>query len=334
MTRPVIAIDIMGGDVGPTVTVPSAYRFARTHADCELVLFGQCNGLNVDYGDPPANIRWIHVDAEVHMGEKLSSVFRRSSSTSMGQALLAQANHEAHATVSAGNTGALMGLAYKILGNLDGVLRPAIMSTFPTLTAEDVYILDLGANTTCQVEHLMQFAMIGNFYAQSSGIIDPKIGLLNIGVEANKGHKLIKEAHAALKHMDINYVGFIEPNQIYSNQVDVIVCDGFTGNILLKSCEGTSKFLKFIYKEAFGSSFLGKFTSFLLRNQLKHKLKKYDPKFRNGAMIVGLDGIVVKSHGSACVDAFQNALKLAYQSIKHLPNQKLKSAISSLEVNL
>jgi glycerol-3-phosphate acyltransferase PlsX len=334
MTRPVIAIDIMGGDVGPTVTVPSAYRFAHSHSDCDLVLYGQCNELDVNYGDPPENIKWVHVDAEVHMGEKLSSVFRRSASTSMGQALLAQANGQAHATVSAGNTGALMALAYKILGNLEGILRPAIMSTFPTLTADDVFILDLGANTTCQVEHLQQFAMIGNFYAQSSGVNQPRIGLLNIGVEANKGHKLVKETHAALQKMNLNYVGFVEPNQIYSNQVDVIVCDGFTGNILLKSCEGTSKFLKYIYKEAFGSSILGMLASFLLRNKLRHKLKKYDPKFRNGAMIVGLDGIVVKSHGSACVDAFQNALKLAYQSIKHQPNQQLKSALATMEVSL
>ncbi|MDG2348405.1 MAG: phosphate acyltransferase PlsX [Gammaproteobacteria bacterium] len=322
-----IAIDAMGGDFGPEVTIPCANRFASNFPNCKLILYGDKKQISPFIDDAISNIEFVHCSAEVHMGEKITSVFRKYKSTSMGKAINAQLNDEISATVSAGNTGALMAISYKVLKTLDGILRPAIISSLPTKSAKDVFVLDLGANVTCSVDHMTQFALMGEFVAKSKGIKQPRIGILNIGEESNKGNDLIKQSFVALKNMPINFIGYIEPTRLYSDEVDVVVCDGFTGNILLKSCEGTSKFLKYIYQEAMTSSFLGMLTSFLLKKHLKAKLKKYDPKFRNGAMFVGLNGIVVKSHGGACVDAFYNAIHMAYELSLANPHVELKTLI-------
>lgn len=320
-----IAIDAMGGDFGPEVTVPSANLFASKNPNCKIILYGDRKKILPFMDENLSNIELVHCSAEVHMGEKITSVFRRYKSTSMGKAVSAQLNNEILATVSAGNTGALMAISYKVLKTLNGILRPAIISSFPTKSAKDVYVLDLGANVSCSVEHMVQFASMGEFVAKSKGIQNPRVGILNIGQESNKGNDLIKQSFDALKAMPINFIGYIEPTRLYSDEVDVVVCDGFTGNILLKSCEGTSKFLKYIYQEAMTSSVLGMLTSFILKKHIKAKLKKYDPKFRNGAMFIGLNGIVVKSHGSACVDAFYNAIQMAYELSLANPHIELKT---------
>ena len=313
MSMITIAIDAMGGDFGPEVTVPSANKFAANHSDCNLILYGDRKKMSPFVDQSIKNIQFVHCASEVLMSDKISSVFRKFKSTSMGKAVNAQLNGNVSATVSAGNTGALMAISYKVLRTIEGVLRPAIISSFPTKSAKDVYVLDLGANVTCSPENMAQFALMGDFVAKSKAIKNPRVGILNIGEETNKGSKLIKASYDAIKALPINFIGFIEPTKLYSDEVDVVVCDGFTGNILLKSCEGTSKFLKFIYQEAMTSSLFGMITSFLLKKQIKSKLKKYDPKFRNGAMFIGLNGIVVKSHGSACVEAFYNAIETAYE---------------------
>lgn len=328
MSNIAIAIDAMGGDFGPEVTVPSANRFASNFPNCKLILYGDKKRLLPFIDETISNIEFVHCSEEVHMGEKITSVFRKYKTTSMGKAVDAQLNNAISATVSAGNTGALMAISYKVLKTLDGILRPAIISSLPTKSAKDVFVLDLGANVTCSVDHMIQFALMGEFVAKSKGIKKPRIGILNIGEESNKGNDLIKQSFDALKNMPINFIGYIEPTRLYSDEVDVVVCDGFTGNILLKSCEGTSKFLKFIYQEAMTSSFLGMLTSLLLKKHLKTKLKKYDPKFRNGAMFVGLNGIVVKSHGSACVDAFYNAIHMSYELSLANPHVELKTLIA------
>tara|TARA_X000000950_G_C13849254_1_gene633727 strand:+ start:475 stop:1485 length:1011 start_codon:yes stop_codon:yes gene_type:complete len=331
MTNNAIAIDAMGGDFGPEVTVPSANKFATLHPDCKILLYGDRKKITPFINESLTNITVIHCACEVQMGEKISSVFRRFKSTSMGQSIHAQHDGEVTATVSAGNTGALMAIAYKVLKTLPGVLRPAIISGYPTKTAKEVFMLDLGANINCSVENLIQFALMGEFVAKSKGIAEPRIGLLNIGEEQNKGNHLIKASFSAFKQLPINFIGYIEPNQIYSDKVDVVVCDGFTGNIMLKSCQGTAKFLKLIYQEALTSSWFGKLCGFLLKNTIKSKLKQYDPKFRNGAMLIGLNGIVVKSHGSACMDGFYNAISLAHELSSANPHSQLQASLKQNE---
>ncbi|MEE2769595.1 MAG: phosphate acyltransferase PlsX [Pseudomonadota bacterium] len=333
MSNVTIAIDAMGGDFGPEVTVPSSNKFALAHPDCNFILYGDKKKISPFVDSSIKNIQIKHCSSEVLMGEKISSVFRKFKSTSMGCSISAQLENQVSATVSAGNTGALMAISYKLLKTIDGILRPAIISSLPTKSAKDVFVLDLGANVTCTVDNMIQFALMGSFVAKSKGITNPRIGILNIGEEKNKGSLLIKETYEVLEKMPLNFVGFIEPTRLYSDEVDVVVCDGFTGNILLKSCEGTSRFLKYIYQEALTSSFFGLLMSFFLKKHIKSKLKKYDPKFRNGAMFIGLNGIVVKSHGSACVDGFYNAIQMAYDLSNANSNIQLNHLINELEKN-
>ena len=331
MSMITIAIDAMGGDFGPEVTVPSANKFSSNHPNCNLILYGDRKRMSPFIDQTISNVKFIHCSSEVLMSDKISSVFRKFKSTSMGKAVSAQLGSNVSATVSAGNTGALMAISYKVLKTLNGILRPAIISSFPTKSAKDVYVLDLGANVSCNPEHMAQFALMGDFVAKSRGIKKPRVGILNIGEEENKGSKLIRASFDVISKLSINFVGYIEPTKLYSDEVDVVVCDGFTGNILLKSCEGTSKFLKFIYQEAMTSSFFGKMTAFLLKKQIKSKLKKYDPKFRNGAMFIGLNGIVVKSHGSACLEAFYNAIETAYELSLANPHDEIINSIDGIK---
>lgn len=310
-----LAIDAMGGDFGPETTVIASIKYVKDHPDVSVILYGDEKIIWKYLDSNHPRIRIQHCETSVKMSEGLIATFKRYLKSSLGQSIQAQINKQADATVSGANTGALMAVAKKILKTLPGIDRPAIISSFPTKKSKNTWLLDLGANIECDILNMMQFALMGTYVAIGQGISLPRVAILNIGHERNKGNQLIKKSDVLFQKLPINYIGYIEPTQIYSDIADVVVCDGFSGNILLKSCEGTSKFLKFVYSEMFKSSFVGSIVGYFMKTQLKSRLRFIDPKFRNGAMLIGLNGIVVKSHGAACAEAFYNAIQLAHQTI-------------------
>ncbi|MAJ82268.1 MAG: phosphate acyltransferase [Legionellales bacterium] len=310
-----IAIDAMGGDFGPESTVIAACRYVQNNPDVSIILYGDKNVIQRYMSDSIKNITIEHCKKSIKMTDGLLATLKRYMHSSLGKSVEAQIKHSADVTVSAANTGSLMAVSKRILDTIPGIERPAIVSSFPTKTDKNTWLLDLGANIECDMLNMMQFAMMGTYVSIGQGISQPRVAILNIGHEPHKGNKLIKQSDAMFKKLPINYIGYIEPTQIYSDIADVIVCDGFSGNILLKSCEGTSKFLKFVYSETFKSSLMGRITAYLMKTQLKTRLRYIDPKFRNGAVLMGLNGMVVKSHGSACAEAFYNAIQLAHKSV-------------------
>tara|TARA_A100001015_G_scaffold316581_1_gene431261 strand:- start:5376 stop:6401 length:1026 start_codon:yes stop_codon:yes gene_type:complete len=310
-----IAVDAMGGDFGPESTVIASCRYVQNNPDVSIALYGDSTTIKKYISDSIKNISVHHCDKSIKMSDGLLATLKRYMQSSLGKSVEAQITQNADVTVSAANTGSLMAVSKRILNTIPGIERPAIVSSFPTKTDKNTWLLDLGANIECDMLNMMQFAMMGTYVAICQGISQPRVAILNIGHEPHKGNRLIKQSDALFKKLPINYIGYIEPTQIYNDFADVVVCDGFSGNILLKSCEGTSRFLKYVYNETFKSSILGRLTAYLMKTQLKTRLRYIDPKFRNGAVLMGLNGIVVKSHGSACAEAFYNAIELAHRSL-------------------
>ena len=310
----IIALDAMSGDHGPEVVIPAACQALRNHSNIRLILVGQKNVLsplmeNLSNKFPD---RWeIHEAAEVvGMDESPTSVLRSKKDSSMRVALNLVKDGLAHACVSAGNTGALMATARFVLKTLPGIDRPAIMASLPTQTGLGVRVLDLGANVDSSPESLFQFAVMGSIVASAVlGIKEPRIGLLNIGEEDIKGNDLVKKASVLLAQSKaLNYVGYVEADAIFKGAVDVCVCDGFVGNVLLKSAEGLANLIGHMVKETIKESWWAKLLiipAFPVLNCVK---KKIDPKRHNGAVLLGLNGIVVKSHGGADMLAFSYAI--------------------------
>lgn len=319
MSKICIAVDVMGGDFGPETTVPASCRFAADHPEIEIALYGDEAVIKKYVFSEIENIKIFHCERNIKMHDGLLSALKRYHLSSIGRAIQSLQARKSQAVISAANTGVLMAISRKILRTLNGIHRPAIISSFPTKKRRDTWIVDLGANIQCNVSNMVQFAIMGIYVAKTQGITNPRVALLNIGHEKHKGNTLIKECNEIFQLMNLNYIGYVEPSQIYSDMADVIVCDGLSGNILLKSCEGTSKFLKFVYNETFKSSWFGYLLGYFFKTKIRSSMKFYDPKFRNGALLFGLDGLVVKSHGSACVDAFYNAILLAYRTIEVNP---------------
>lgn len=310
-----IAIDAMGGDFGPDVTVPAAQRALKSHADLELVLVGQqdklqeqVNKLGLD-NDP--RIRIQHASEIVGMDESPAIALKKKKDSSMRIAINLVKQGEVHACISAGNTGALMATSKFVLKTIPGIHRPAICTSLPTITGH-THMLDLGANIDCSAEHLMQFAVMGSVLAQS---VDdnpkPSIGLLNIGSEAIKGNEVVKEASKLITGTSLNYAGFIEGDDIYTGKVDVVVSDGFVGNVSLKTAEGLASLVTTVLKTEFKRNILSKLAALIALPVLKAVRHTLDPRQYNGASLLGLNGIVIKSHGSADVDSFYNAIKIA-----------------------
>ena len=336
MTDKVIALDAMGGDYGPKVVVPAALGVLKQFPDLSLILVGDrdkiSSMLTKHHASETDHLKIHHSTEVVEMDEKPSHALRYKKDSSMRVAINLVHQGQAQACVSAGNTGALMATARFVLKTLPGIDRPAILGRLPTRRGT-VRMVDLGANIDSTVENLFQFAVMGAVVAESvDGIARPKIGLLNIGEEEIKGNEQVKQTGQLLSQTSfINYIGYIEGSDINTGGiVDVIVCDGFIGNVAIKTSEGVSKLISHIIRRAYNKNWMTKIALFLSRNILAEVREEINPANYNGASLVGLRGIVIKSHGSAQVDGFTTAIREAISEVENQVPERISGRLSQL----
>ncbi|MGU3493625.1 phosphate acyltransferase PlsX [Xanthobacteraceae bacterium A53D] len=331
-----IAIDAMGGDHGPE-TVLAGVEIARVrHPDAQYVLFGdeaRINPILERYPALAAASRVVHTDVVVGMADKPSQALRRGRyRSSMWRTIDAVKNHEAGAAVSAGNTGALMAMAKVNLRTMPGIDRPAIAGIWPTLRGESV-VLDIGASIGATSSSLIEMAIMGSAMARTLFDIEkPTVGLLNVGTEEIKGAEEVKEAGRILREEgvpDVNYHGFVEGNDIGAGTVDVVVTEGFTGNIALKTAEGTVKQMAHYLRTAMGRSLRARIGYLFARDAFAVLREKMDPGRSNGGIFLGLNGVVIKSHGGANAEGFAAAVDLAYDMVRHQLLQRIEKSIVS-----
>jgi glycerol-3-phosphate acyltransferase PlsX len=325
-----IAIDAMGGDFGPRVTLPAVLKSLEALPQLHVHLYGNEKKLQTKVHP---RLKIIHCEDEIHMDDKPARILRGKPDASMRRALESVHANETDGCVSAGNTGALMALGRLILKTHVGIDRPAIVSSIPTHTGECI-MLDLGANVGCSSEQLRQFAVMGALQAQIKlGIKHPKVGLLNVGSEDIKGTEQVKLASMLIKELDdINYIGFIEGNDIYEGTADVVVCDGFVGNITLKASEGLISLVTHYIREEFSSSLTRRLIAYFALPILMKLKNRLSPTLRNGASFLGLQGVVIKSHGNANEDAFYNAIIQAHDEIESGFCPLLTKRMESLQI--
>ena len=330
-----IALDAMGGDHGPVVIIPAALNALKKNNDLKLILVGDqaqlMAALQQQGGDVGERLTIQHASQQVAMDESPALALRSKKDSSMRVAINLVKDGTASACVSAGNTGALMATARFVLKTLPGVDRPAIISTLPAIKGH-THMLDLGANVDSTAEHLFQFAVMGSVLTCAVENIErPTVGLLNIGSEEMKGNERVKEAALLLTDStNINYVGFVEGDDIFKGTVDVVVCDGFVGNVALKTCEGVAKMLSSSLKEEFLRTPLTKLAALCAKPVLNAFRAKYDPRNYNGASFVGLTGIVVKSHGGADEHSFETAIREAITEVEKDVPRLIGSQLESL----
>ena len=329
-----IAIDCMGGDHGPVVTVPAALSFLRSRPAANVILVGQeevilplLGAAQSEFG---ARLRLRPASQVVTMDDPPAIAMRNKKDSSMRVAVDLVKTGEASAAVSAGNTGALMAISRFVLKTLPGIDRPAIASILPSMTGH-TYVLDLGANVDCSAEHLLQFGVMGSsLVAAIEHKERPSVGLLNIGEEAIKGNDVVKEAGELLRASGLNFYGNVEGNDIYEGTVDVVVCDGFVGNVALKTSEGLAQMFGAFLKQEFSRSPLTKLMALLAMPVLKRFKQRVDHRQYNGAPLLGLRGVVLKSHGSADVVAFANALARAADAASNRLIERISERMASM----
>jgi glycerol-3-phosphate acyltransferase PlsX len=334
---PRIAIDAMGGDSGPEVMIAGAAKAWRRRDDLNFILFGDETRIRVElakYRGLSGVCQIVHCDDVITGDDKPSQAIRRAKTTSMGLAIAAIKDGSAQAAVSGGNTGALMAMAKLALRTMPGIDRPALAALLPTLGANDLVMLDLGANTECNTSNLVQFAVMGAAYARVVLELErPRVQLLNIGTEELKGTDELKEAAAILRgseHLHMQFDGFIEGDKLSRGDVDVIVTDGFSGNIALKSLEGTARFVTDLLKRAFTSSVRSKI-GFLISRPATELLRHHlDPNTHNGAVFLGLNGLVVKSHGGANDTGVANAIRVAARMVREDLTRKITEDLANV----
>jgi glycerol-3-phosphate acyltransferase PlsX len=315
-----VAIDAMGGDHGPHVTVPAALQVLKQNNEINIVLVGLTDAIEAELRAHGAKVgprlRIHHASEVVHMDEPPQSALRGKKDSSMRVAINLVKSGEASACVSAGNTGALMAIARFVLKTLPGIDRPAIASTLPTQKGQ-VYMLDLGANADCTAEHLLQFAIMGAMLVSCVEHKErPTVGLLNIGSEDIKGNEVVKQAGELLRASHLNFYGNVEGNDIYKGTTDLIVCDGFVGNVALKTSEGLAQMMGRFLTMEFKRNLFTKLTALVAMPVLRAFKRRLDPRRYNGASFLGLRGIVVKSHGGADSFAFQHAIDTAIEEAR------------------
>lgn len=316
-----IAVDAMGGDFGPRVTVPATVKALERHPGLTIKLVGQTDSLTPFVRNLSVSMRnrlqLVQADGVIGMDAKPSHILRKCHDSSLYIALQQVAEGQADACVSAGNTGAMMAIGRRVLSMLQGIDRPAIVTAVPTLSGH-CYMLDLGANVDCTAEHLLQFAIMGSVMTEAvDGTASPRVGLLNIGQEAIKGNEQVKLASALIESYGrLNYIGYIEGGDIFAGKADVVVCDGFVGNIALKSSEGVSRLIADRLRVGFGRTLYRRTLAWLARPVLTELQQQLDPSRRNGASFLGLQGIVVKSHGAANLACFGFAIDQAVAEVK------------------
>ena len=335
-TRLTLSIDAMGGDNAPEMVVEGVEIALENLSNVDFLLFGNKKLLVPLLNKCPIvkNACVVrHTEDVVSNDEKAGAALRSGRNSSMRLAINAVRDGEAAGIVSAGNTGALMAMAKFVLKTLPGIDRPAIASYFPTERGQSI-MLDLGANVICDSDNLVQFAVMGEVFARNVlGLAQPSVGLLNVGSEQLKGHESVQLAFNALQNIDlpIKFHGFIEGDDIAKGTVDVIVTDGFTGNIALKTAEGTAKMFGTFLKECLLSSFTAKLGAILVKPALKKFRLRLDPRSYNGAMFLGLNGICVKSHGGTDGLGFANALEVAVELIRDGLNDVIKEDLAHLD---
>ena len=315
-----VAVDCMGGDHGPKVTLPACREFLDAHAEAQLIMVGLPE-VFVGFSHPRARI--VTASEVVTMDDPLEIALRKKKDSSMRVTIQQVKEGAAQAAVSAGNTGALMAISRYVLKTLDGIERPAIAGQIPNATGGATTVLDLGANVDCTAEHLLQFAVMGA--ALVSALYEdkqqPSVGLLNIGEEVIKGNEVIKKAgellRSAAKNGDLNFYGNVEGNDIFKGHVDIVVCDGFVGNVALKTSEGLASMFGTFLKAEFSKNIFTKLAAIAAYSVLNAFKNRFDHRRHNGAALLGLRGLVFKSHGSADVMAFGTALNRAYDAARN-----------------
>ena len=321
-----LAIDAMGGDIGAVAIVPAVLEVLGEQSDVNFILVGQQDIIEPLWQQHDksfaARFRIHHASQTVAMGERAQDALRKKKDSSMRVALNLVKEGVANACVSAGNTGALMATARFVLKTIPGIDRPAMLSRIPAHHGH-THMLDLGANADCSAQHLLQFAIMGSVVAADlNGIARPRVGLLNIGQEDIKGNELVQEAAKLLQHSALNYIGFIEGNDIFSGEVDVVVTDGFTGNVALKTMEGLVSMLGSTLKTEYTRTPLRRLSALASLPVINAVKKRFDPRQHNGASMVGLKGVVIKSHGSADAYSFAHAIRVAIvEARKGVPSQ-------------
>ena len=338
MSLPRIAVDAMGGDEGVRVMVEGAALARRRHDKFKFLLVGDKRRIEAALDNHPGlsgASEILHCEDVVGGEERPTQALRRAKTTSMGLAVDAVKRGDAGAAVSAGNTGALMAMSKLALRMLPGIDRPALAALLPTLEDDDVIMLDLGANRECDARNLVQFALMGAAYARIvSGKEAPRVRLLNIGTEETKGTEELQEAAAQLRQatgLDLRFDGFVEADKINRGEVDVVVTDGFSGNIALKAIEGTARFVTDLLRAAFTSSVRSKI-GFLVSRPATELLKHHlDPNNHNGAVFIGLNGVVVKSHGSASAAGVANAVAVAARLLEDKLTERIAHDLSQLD---
>ncbi|NBV71908.1 MAG: phosphate acyltransferase PlsX [Burkholderiaceae bacterium] len=317
-----LAVDAMGGDFGVAVTIPACCDFLHSHPDAMVIAVGDPKLLNEAIKQCNAEMlnrfQIIGASEIVLMDDPIEVALRRKKDSSMRVAIEQVQQGQAHAVVSAGNTGALMAISRYLLKTLDGIDRPAIATAIPNELGKGTTVLDLGANADCEPIHLLQFAQMADVMLRVvNGNTSPSIGLLNIGEEVIKGNDVVKQAAELLRQSNLNFYGNVEGNDIFKGTTDIVVCDGFVGNVVLKASEGLAKMMSGMIREEFSRSLLTKLMGLAALLPLGRVRKRVDHRRYNGAVLLGLRGCVIKSHGSADRFAFKVALERAYDAAKN-----------------
>ncbi|KJY83458.1 phosphate acyltransferase [Vibrio galatheae] len=330
-----VALDAMGGDFGPRVTVPAAVQALSHFPELKVILIGDQNAITTQLSllgyQPNARLSIQHADRVISNTEKPSLALRNHQGTSMGTALDLVADQQADACVSGGNTGALMALSRFKLKLLPGIERPALISALPTAAGNRTWMLDLGANVSSDADSLFQFAVMGSALVEQYLPSPPRVAILNIGAEEIKGNDLVKRCAEMLENTrSVNFVGYIEGNQLLHDAADVVVCDGFVGNVCLKTCEGTAQLFIDKLKSSMMSSSIKDWIARKLFSGLFNELKTLNPDQYNGASLLGLRGIVIKSHGNADVDAIINAVGEALHEVKRQVPSRISDRLEAV----
>ena len=331
-----IALDAMGGDHGADTVIPAALNILKQRDDLRIILVGDQSRLETLLAHAGSSItddrlRIHHASEVVDMDEAPSRALRLKKDSSMRVAIDLVKQGQAQACVSAGNTGALMATARYVLKTLPGIDRPAISTEIPSIEGY-TQVLDLGANVDCTAEHLFQFAVMGSVLANAvHGLDKPRIGLLNIGEEEIKGNEQVKDAARLLAgSRSLHYIGFVEGDDVFTGGVDVVVCDGFVGNVALKTSEGVAKMITHFMRQSFSRNAFTKLAGLMVMPVLKSFRSRIDPRKYNGASLLGLRGIVIKSHGGADAVAFENAIKVAALEVQKAVPERIEHLLEDL----
>lgn len=338
MSTAIIAVDAMGGDFGPRYVVPACIASLIRYPSLHIILVGNAQQIELHMLDLSFSVKQRltvqPAQENIEMSDSPAQILRGKPDASMRVALQLVREGRAHACVSAGNTGALMALSKHILKTLPQIERPAIMTALPTQKST-IHLLDLGANVDCSAEQLLQFAVMGSAAVQLGGVSQPRVALLNVGVESIKGNQQVRQAAELLAGLkNINYIGYIEGDGVYRGEADVVVCDGFVGNVLLKSSEGLARLMAATLFEEVKRTFWRRSLAWLNRNMWSEVHKRWSPDHYNGALLLGVDGVVVKSHGAANQLAIASAIGVATRAVQENLPMRLGQHIQASYVSL